>query len=101
MKPRIAQLQPTRAQREFLLWIKLIYPDLHPAMKRRSRSFTQEPTEAEIQHAAYLLWIEDGRPEGRDLEHWHAAREMLCHRHGRDAQTRGRVPEIAEPAPVA
>ena len=58
------------------------------------------PTEAEIQHAAYLIWIEDGRPEGRDLEHWLAAKEMLCHRHGRDGKTGRRVPEIAEPAPV-
>lgn len=46
-----------------------------------------EPTEMEIQHAAYLLWIENGRPEGRDLEHWLTAKEMLCHRHGRDSKT--------------
>ena len=58
------------------------------------------PSEAEIQHAAYLLWIEDGQPEGRDQEHWFAAKEMLCHRHGRDAKTRRPVPEIAKPALV-
>ena len=62
---------------------------------------TPAPTEAEIQHAAYLLWVEEGRPEGRDFEHWQAAREMLWHRHGRDATTRRRALEIAEPAPVA
>ena len=59
---------------------------------------TPEPTELEIQHAAYLLWIENGRPAGRDLEHWLAAKEMLCHRHGRDATTRRRAPEIVGPA---
>ena len=64
----------------------------------RSSSYTHEPTEMEIQHAAYLLWIENGRPEGCDLDHWLAAKEMLCHRHGRDSKTRGRAPEIAEPA---
>ncbi len=101
MKPRIAHILPTGAQREFLLWIKLTYPNHHSAMKRKIAPNIPEPTEAEIQHAAYLLWIENGRPEGRDLEHWLAAREMLCHRHGRDATTRRRVPEIAEPAPVA
>jgi hypothetical protein len=101
MKPRIAHIPPTGAQREFLLWIKLIYPDRHPTMKLKKISLTPEPTEAEIQHAAYLIWIEDGRPEGRDLEHWMTAKEMLCHRHGRDAKTRQRVPEIAAPAPVA
>jgi hypothetical protein len=59
-----------------------------------------EPTEQEIQHAAYLLWIENGRPEGRDLEFWLAAREMLTHRHGRDATTGVPAVEISGPAPT-
>ncbi|MEO5959357.1 MAG: DUF2934 domain-containing protein [Opitutaceae bacterium] len=67
-------------------------------MKTKFTTLRREPTEAEIQHAAYLLWIENGRPEGRDLEHWLSAKEMLCHRHGRDATTRARVAEIAAPA---
>ncbi|MBP7141740.1 MAG: DUF2934 domain-containing protein [Opitutaceae bacterium] len=53
-------------------------------MKRTSHPATKEPTEQEIQHAAYLLWVEEGRPDGRDLEHWHAARERLGHHHGHD-----------------
>lgn len=57
----------------------------------------REPAEREIQHAAYLLWIEAGRPEGRDLEFWLEAKEMLAHRHGRDAATRQPAPEIASP----
>jgi hypothetical protein len=69
-------------------------------MKRRLVQVLHEPTEQEIQHAAYLLWVENGRPEGRDLEHWFAAKEMLCHRHGRDARTGERAPEIAPPAPA-
>jgi hypothetical protein len=44
---------------------------------------TPEPTEAQIQHEAYLLWLEAGRPAGHDVEHWLAARELLRHRHGR------------------
>jgi hypothetical protein len=70
-------------------------------MKRQNASIKHEPTEAEIQHSAYLLWIESGRPEGRDLEHWLTAKSMLCHRHGRDAKTRRAVPEIATPAAMA
>ena len=66
-------------------------------MKRKTKVSRQDPSETEIQHAAYLLWIENGRPEGRDLEHWHAAKEMLCHRHGRDAKTGRRTVEIAAP----
>jgi len=67
-------------------------------MKRKSPDRLREPTEAEIQHAAYLLWIENGRPDGCNLEHWLMAKEMLCHRHGRDATTRHRAIEIAIPA---
>ncbi len=66
---------------------------------KRHTMIRHEPSEAEIQHAAYLLWIEEGRPEGRDLEHWLAAKEMLTHRHGRDATTHRRAAEIATPAP--
>jgi hypothetical protein len=58
------------------------------------------PTEEEIQHAAYMLWLEEGRPEGHDLDHWLAAKEMLCHRHGRDAHTGRRAVEISPPAAV-
>ena len=49
-----------------------------------------EPTEAEIQHEAYLLWLESGRLPGRDLENWLAAKELLRHRHGRVPATRRR-----------
>jgi hypothetical protein len=36
-----------------------------------------EPTEAEIRERAYQLWLAEGRPEGRDQEHWQAARLAL------------------------
>lgn len=39
-----------------------------------------EPSEMEIQHAAYFLWEAAGRPAGRDQEFWFAARERLRHR---------------------
>lgn len=38
-----------------------------------------EPSEGEIQHAAYTLWEAAGRPSGRDLEFWLTARERLRH----------------------
>ncbi len=40
-----------------------------------------EPTQEEIQHAAYFLWLERGRPVGCDLDLWLEARERLRHRH--------------------
>lgn len=67
-------------------------------MKKKPATHAKsEPTEAQIQHAAYHPWIEHDRPAGRDLEHWLAAKELLVHRHGRDASTRRPVPEIAAP----
>lgn len=42
-----------------------------------------EPTEAEIQHAAYLLWLEGGKVAGHDLNNWLTAKELLHHRHAR------------------
>ena len=88
------------AEQEFLLWTRITHPEIRLSMKTKSITANAEPSESEIQHAAYLLWIENGRPEGCDLEHWLAAKEMLCHRHGRDARTRRRAPEIAGPAPT-
>lgn len=70
-------------------------------MKRTTTPKQSEPSESEIQHSAYLLWIEDGRPEGRDLEHWMAAKQMLCHRRGRDTKTRRPALEIAKPPTFA
>lgn len=60
-----------------------------------------EPTEAEIQHTAYLLWLETGQVPDRDQENWFAARELLCHRHGPAAgRKRGQVNVIPPSVPV-
>jgi hypothetical protein len=32
----------------------------------KMKSFDEEA----IRERAYLIWIEEGRPEGRDMEHW-------------------------------
>ena len=39
-----------------------------------------EPTEQQIQHAAYFLWEEAGKPAGQDLAIWLAAKERVKHR---------------------
>jgi len=51
-------------------------------MKQNPLPTPPEPTEAEIQHTAYLLWLESGKAEGRELDNWLAARELLRHHHG-------------------
>jgi hypothetical protein len=40
----------------------MIEPDLHDLVRTR----------------AYFLWIEEGRPEGRDVAHWHRAVELVA-----------------------
>ena len=77
-------------------------------MKTSLSSTIPEPTELEIQHAAYLLWLESGKAPGRDLCNWLAAKELLRHRHGRsagDKRYRGAVSgarhSSAAPAAVA
>lgn len=34
----------------------------------------------EIRKIAYGLWMQDGQPEGRDREHWEAAKEIWAFR---------------------
>lgn len=98
MRTRTAQCSAIPAEREFLLWITVTQPDLPRAMKRTFAQPENLPTEAEIQHAAYLLWLDAGRPEGRDLDHWLAAKELLTHHHGRVHRSRRRAARIAAPA---
>lgn len=38
-----------------------------------------EPTDQQIQHTAYLMWDAAGKPAGRDLEIWLAAKERVKH----------------------
>jgi len=36
-----------------------------------------EPTHEEIAAAAYLIWEQEGRPEGRGVEHWMRAKAQI------------------------
>jgi hypothetical protein len=36
-----------------------------------------EPTEREIQARAYQIWEREGRPENREEEFWHLAKQEL------------------------
>lgn len=41
------------------------------------------PLREEVEHRAYELWEREGRPEGRDIEHWLTAERQLL---GADVQ---------------
>ena len=59
------------------------------------------PTQDEIKQLAHRLWEEDGRPEGKDVEHWRKAAAML--ESGQSAgnapaKTRTKAPAAKSPA---
>lgn len=45
-------------------------------MTKQTKTFN-EPTQDEIAAYAYKLWEAEGRPEGRDLDHWLQAKAHL------------------------
>lgn len=55
-----------------------------------------EPRERDIQKAAYFLWLEQGRPEGHDVENWLAAKELIRHRAIHHGQQPVSLPHAAQ-----
>ena len=41
-------------------------------------SAASDPDEERIRRKAYELWLAEGRPEGRDRDHWELARELIA-----------------------
>jgi hypothetical protein len=68
--------------------------DLDTALARP----TETSLEQSIRDTAYHLWENDGRPEGRDEEYWHRAREAWSGQQGLDA---GFETAFTEPDPEA
>ena len=46
--------------------------------KPRKRDEAHDPDEERIRRKAYELWLAEGRPEGRDRDHWELARELIA-----------------------
>ena len=38
----------------------------------------RDPDEDRIREKAYHLWVAEGRPEGREKDHWELARELVA-----------------------
>jgi hypothetical protein len=49
----------------------------------------QRTREEEIRYRAYLIWLADGQPTGRDKEHWKEAEAIV-----------DQIPEIAAEPPT-
>ncbi len=43
-----------------------------------------QPRDQEIERRAYAIWERDGRPEGREKEHWRQAEQELAGEQGGD-----------------
>jgi hypothetical protein len=53
--------------------------------------YSNVPTEALIQETAYYIWLRNGRPTNRALEHWYEAYLSLCLSMGRITSALGRT----------
>lgn len=54
------------------------------------------PTEQQIIELAYALWEQEGRPHGKDQEHYYRARQILL---DREQASRAEAAPSAEPCP--
>jgi Protein of unknown function (DUF2934) len=54
-------------------------------------------SDAEVASLAHQLWEEEGRPEGRDREHWQRAREILDGSAAPGPAAAGRQPRPVQP----
>jgi len=53
----------------------------------------EEPNREEIAAAAYSIWEQEGRPEGRDLEHWLRAKTQVQIKHDLTAPASSLLPQ--------
>jgi len=52
------------------------------------------PTEEQIKELAHAIWEQEGRPEGKDVEHYFRARQIL------EEREKARVIELPPPSPT-
>jgi hypothetical protein len=60
-------------------------------------------TEQQIKELAYALWEEEGRPEGKDMEHYFRAKQILEQREAApllELPGAVRLTELTSPPPV-
>ena len=55
--------------------------------QRKQIDIPLSPSEEEIEICAYLIWEQEGQPEGRDKVHWEQAEEQLIAAYAHDRWT--------------
>jgi hypothetical protein len=53
-----------------------------------------------VRTRAYFLWVEEGRPEGRDVEYWYRAVELVANEAARPKSPGGATASVRRKAPV-
>ncbi|MFV3076080.1 DUF2934 domain-containing protein [Niveispirillum fermenti] len=50
-----------------------------PAAKKKvtTAPLAAEPSQDQVAEEAYLLWLSEGQPQGRDVEHWLVAEQIV------------------------
>ena len=57
--------------------------------RKSDKNFDREQQlEWRIRDRAYRLWEEEGRPEGREMEHWQMARELIAQQDNQELATK-------------
>ena len=90
---------PTIAQRvgEALDRLEQVLPNSEAGGVRQMHADLDDTSsEAWIRDAAYFMWEEDGRPNGREDEYWHRARQIWLGQHALDE---GLAEALSEPDP--
>lgn len=64
-----------------------------------ARSGSEADVEARVRERAHHLWVEDGRPEGREIEYRERARELVAIEDNQDTATRPRPRQPESHAP--
>lgn len=54
-----------------------------------------------IRERAYLLWVEEGRPHGRDEHHWHLAAQFIAMEEAAASASESVPPPVATPRKAA
>lgn len=52
---------------------------VEPAAKKKvaTTPVVTEPSQEQVAEEAYLLWLSEGQPQGRDVEHWLVAEQIV------------------------
>ncbi len=59
-------------------------PNAHEPTRREhgAEGRSREPDEEAIRERAHAIWVSEGMPEGREVDHWMRARRELEHEAG-------------------